>query len=121
MTTQSPSRERRLHVRVRPAADFELKVAKIEGAIRIPLLVVDISLGGIGLLLDEMTEKQKVGDVIRLSLTPPVGSPFECDACVRHLSKVSHVMGIRLENLSKEDGNTLERVVSELLTRGNMA
>lgn len=120
LTSQTPSKERRLHVRVRPATDYELKIALVEGAIRTQLPVVDISLGGVGLLLDEMTEKHKVGDVISLHISPPVGKAFQCQASVRHLSKRTSVVGIRLE-LSKEDSSTLDRVVSELLTRGNMA
>jgi hypothetical protein len=106
---------------VRPAPDYELQVAKVDGAIRTPLLVVDISLGGVGLLLDDVTDKLKVGDVVALHISPPVGNAFACEASVRHLSKVSAVVGIHLLNLSKDDSNTLERVVSELLTRGNMA
>jgi hypothetical protein len=120
LTSQHPSKERRLHVRVRPAPDYELKIAQVDGAIRTQLLVVDISLGGVGLLLDEITEKHKVGDTLTLHLSPPVGKAFQCQASVRHLSKQTSVVGIRLE-LSKEDSTTLDRVVSELLTRGNMA
>jgi len=120
LTSQHPSKERRLHVRVRPAPDYELKIAKVEGAIRTSLSVVDISLGGVGLLLDEETERFKVGDTVMLLISPPMGSAFQCEASVRHLSKVTGVVGIRL-NLDKEHSTTLNHVVSELLTRGNMA
>ena len=120
MTTPDPTRERRLHVRVRPAVDYELQISLVEGAIRTPLLVVDISLGGVGLLLDEMTEKLNVKDTLKLHISPPVGSAFECEASVRHISRATSVVGIRL-NLNKEHSTALDRVVSELLTRGNMA
>jgi hypothetical protein len=106
---------------VRPAVDYELRISLVDGVMRMPLLVVDISLGGLGLLLDEMTEKLNVKDALKLHISPPVGSAFECEASVRHISKATSVVGIRLQNLSKEHGTTLDRVVSELLTRGNMA
>jgi hypothetical protein len=72
---------------VRPATDYELKIAQVDGAIRTQLLVVDISLGGVGLLLDEITEKHR--SVTRsLCTSPPPWAKRSsvkqaCDICPR--------------------------------------
>ena len=46
--------ERRQNVRVHPAADYDIIVEYVSGLVSVRLQVIDIAIGGMGLVVDEL-------------------------------------------------------------------
>ena len=111
--------ERRLHVRVRPAADYDVVVEVCEGAVFTRCQVVDLSLGGVGLLLEAPVDQFAVGSTFELRLTTPESAQFRASVTVKH--RVRGVCGTCFSELSEQASAGQRRAVSELLERGNQA
>lgn len=111
--------DRRRHVRVRPAADYDVVVQTCEGAIYTRAQLVDISLGGVGLLLERPVDGYAVGEALELRLLAPGAEPVAVVADVRHRAR--GVCGAEFRSLSEEAAGVLKRAVAELMERGNSA
>jgi c-di-GMP-binding flagellar brake protein YcgR len=112
--------DRRRHVRVRPAADYDVRVEAVDGAVFSRVEVVDMSLGGLGILIEPPVDTFQLGAGIELRIgTPEAAEPVRAQAIVRHRAR--GVCGVEFQNLSEAAVNALRRAVSELLERGNQA
>lgn len=111
--------DRRRHVRVRPAADYDVAVQVCEGAISTLAQLVDISLGGVGLLLEAPVDRYSEGQFLDLRLLVPGAEPIAASAQVRHRAR--GVCGAAFEPLSEEAASALNRAIAELMERGNLA
>jgi hypothetical protein len=114
--------ERRQNVRVHPAADYDIVVEFVSGLVSVRLQVVDIAIGGIGLLADELFVGAAVGSPLPLRLTFPGFPKFETAAEVRHCSRAAGgKCGVALSALSDEQRSILQHAVGELQERGYSA
>jgi len=111
--------ERRQNVRVHPVVDYDIVVEYVSGLVSVRLQVVDIAIGGIGLLADELFAGAPVGSPLPLRLTFPGFPKFQTDAEVRHCSKATGgKCGVALPALSDEERSILQHAVGELQERG---
>jgi hypothetical protein len=111
--------DRRRHVRVRPAADYDIGVELCEGAVFNRVSVVDVSLGGLGLLVEPPVDQYKTGALMDLRVAPPEVAPFRVTAIVRHAGQ--SVCGVEFQNLDGPALAAIRRSVAELLERGQLA
>jgi hypothetical protein len=111
--------DRRRHVRVRPAADYDVRVEVVEGALFLRVQVVDVSLGGLGILIEPPVDAYQLGGALELRLTTPEAEPLRVKAIVRHRAR--GVCGVEFQELSEPALAALRRGVAELLERGNHA
>lgn len=111
--------DRRRHVRVRPAADYDVIVEVSEGPVFTRCQVVDLSLGGIGLLMEPPVDSFEPGTSFELRVTTPEAAPLRVTALVKHRAR--GVCGAEFRESSDEFSAALRRAVSELLERGNQA
>jgi hypothetical protein len=111
--------ERRQNVRVHPVADYDIVVEYLAGLVSVRLQVVDIAIGGIGLLADELFAGAPVGSPLPLRLSFPGVPKFETAAEVRHCAKTAGgKCGVALPALSDEQRTILQHAVGELQERG---
>jgi hypothetical protein len=114
--------ERRQNVRVRPAADYDVRIDYEDGLVKVQLSVMDVAVGGVGLVVDELFAELKAGAQIRLGVTLPNFPPFETSASLRYSQgKAGGRCGIHFANLTEDQQAALSRTVSELLERGHSA
>jgi c-di-GMP-binding flagellar brake protein YcgR len=109
--------DRRRHVRVRPARDYEVGAQVCEGAVFTRAQVVDLSLGGVALLLEPPLDQYAVGAMVELRFAFPGVAPVRVSASVRHRAR--GVCGTEFRDLSPQAAQSLQRAVSELLERGH--
>jgi c-di-GMP-binding flagellar brake protein YcgR len=110
--------ERRRYIRVRPSSDYDLRVELVDDGITYLLQVVDVAIGGIGLLLDGPVLRRTVGERISLVIQLPRGQRFEVKADIQHMSQGRGVCGINFVDIDETGATALGRYVSELLVRG---
>jgi c-di-GMP-binding flagellar brake protein YcgR len=111
--------ERRQNVRVHPVPDYDIIVEYSSGLVSVRLQVIDIAIGGMGLLTDELFAGAPVGSPLPLRLTFPGAPKFETSAEVRHCSKAAGgKCGVALSKLSDEERTLLQHAVAELQERG---
>jgi c-di-GMP-binding flagellar brake protein YcgR len=114
--------ERRAHVRVRPAVDYDVRVELREGVLHVALAVIDISVGGMGLVVDELFQDKRSGERIRIQITLPGSASFETQAEIRYSARtVGGKCGVALSSLTDEEQHRVSRAVAELLERGHSA
>lgn len=114
--------ERRQNVRVHPAADYDIIVEYVSGLVSVRLQVIDIAIGGMGLVVDELFAGAKVGTTLPLRVTFPGASKFETAAEVRHCAaELGGKCGVALSALSDEQRTLLHHAVAELQERGHSA
>jgi c-di-GMP-binding flagellar brake protein YcgR len=113
------SSERRRYARVRPAADYDVRVQLDRHGQTQLVAVVDLSLGGFGFLLSGTLETCAVGELLDLNIETPSGAPLSARGVVRHVSRSRGVCGVELQNLSPRAGQELRASVEELLARGH--
>lgn len=118
-TKEEVNWDRRRHVRVRPAVDYDVRVEVVEGAVFSRVEVVDISLGGLGILIEPPVDNYQLGALLELRVATPAAEPVRVAAVVRHRAR--GVCGVEFQRLSDVALAALESVVSELLERGNQA
>jgi hypothetical protein len=114
--------ERRAHVRVRPAHDYDVRVELREGMVGVTLSVIDVSVGGMGLQVDEFFQDRKSGDKLTLQITLPGAAPFQTVAEIRYSARTAGgKCGVLLGSLTADQQSRLSRAVAELLERGHSA
>lgn len=114
--------ERRQNVRVRPASDYDILVDYQEGLVKVQLSVMDMAVGGVGLLVDELFAHLEVGSLLQLGLAIPGYERFETEAVLRHSTReVGGRCGLHFPALTDEQQAAWGRAVSELLERGHSA
>ena len=111
--------DRRKHVRVRPAVDYDIGVELCEGAIFSRVNVVDLSLGGVGILAEPPMNRYATGAQLELRVSPPEAAPFRVTGVVRHTAR--GVCGVEFQNVDAAAVALLRKSVAELLERGNLA
>ncbi len=110
--------DRRRHVRVRLAADYDVRVEVIDGAVFSRIQVVDLSLGGVGILI-EPPIVYELHAALDLRISTPEAEPVRVSAIVRHRAR--GVCGAEFLKLTEPAMAALHRAVAELLERGNQA
>jgi c-di-GMP-binding flagellar brake protein YcgR len=113
--------ERRQHVRVRPTADYEIRAEVLAGEITDSMLVVDLSMGGIKLILSPTIEAVPVGDELRLRLKGPRDPMCELRAQLRYRSVMLGTCGLQFVDLDEAALRMLRHAVGDLLERGSLA
>lgn len=109
-------------MRVRPAADYDVRVELREGMFAVRLSVADISVGGLGLAVDEMFVNKVHGDVLTLQVSLPEGPSFTAKAEIRYTSRVvGGKCGVSWVGLRDDEQARVSRAVAELLERGHSA
>ena len=112
--------ERRQNVRVRPAPDYDIKIDFEEGVVKVQCSVMDVAVGGVGLVVDELFAHLKSGDTMTLGVELPGHEHFETVASLRYTqSKAGGRCGVHFGQLTNEQQTALSRAVSELLERGH--
>jgi c-di-GMP-binding flagellar brake protein YcgR len=111
--------DRRRHVRVRPLADYDVQVEVVDGAVFSRVQVVDVSLGGVGILSEPPVDSYQLGAAVDLRMSTPEAEPMRVKAFVRHQAR--GVCGMEFQDLGEAAVAALHRVVSELFERGNQA
>jgi c-di-GMP-binding flagellar brake protein YcgR len=111
--------DRRRHVRVRPAVDYDIGVELVEGPLFSRVNVVDLSLGGVGILAEPPMNRYETGAALELRVSPPDAAPFKVEGVVRHTAR--GVCGVEFQNVSATAVAILRRAVAELLERGHLA
>jgi hypothetical protein len=115
-------KERRQNVRVRPAADYDIQVEYVDGLVSVRLAVMDVAIGGMGLVVDELFLGSKPGTLLPLKITFPGFPQFETKGEIRHCSaEPGGKCGIRLGALTAEQTTVLRAAVAELQERGHSA
>jgi hypothetical protein len=112
-----------LHVRVRPAADYDVAVSTSDdGIVWLPLQVVDVSVGGLGLLVSEDLNGKRTGDHLLLRITFADQTGFEITATIRHIGQMGHgVCGVQFHEPAEDAMTRIRTAVAELLERGHVA
>lgn len=111
--------ERRKNVRVRPSSDYDIKIEYEEGLVKVRLSIIDLAVGGVGVLVDELFSNTPPGTPLRLTVTLPAFDTFETDAVLRHSSgRAGGRSGFHFSVLTPEQQKAWSRAVSELLERG---
>lgn len=109
--------DRRRHVRVQPTADYGVDVSVVQGIVVEPARVVDISVSGLGLLLEPPFDRYTVGQRLTLRLGLPQGVRLEVAAVVRHATRGTGIWGIEIDRNDDDLVRALSQVVSQLLER----
>lgn len=114
--------ERRQNVRVRPAADYDVQVDYEDGLVKVQLSVMDVAVGGVGLVVDELFADVAIGSQLRLGVLLPGFDRFETMGSLRHSTgKAGGRCGIHLSQMTEAQQTALSKAVSELLERGHSA
>lgn len=114
--------ERRQNVRVRPAADYDIRIELEDGLVTVRLSVLDAAVGGVALVVDELFVSKKADSDIRLGVSLPGVPRFVTMANIRYTQgKVGGRCGVHFPHLSDEQQTALSKAVSELLERGHSA
>lgn len=112
--------ERRLHVRVRPTADYDVTVrTTADGIVWFPLQVVDVSVGGLGLLMAEELAGRELGDSLKLRIEFPGGTVADVTAVIRHRAR--GICGVAFAPLPLDVQTRVQEAVAQLLERGSVA
>ncbi len=81
--------------------------------------VVDVSVGGFGLLVTPAIRALKIGETVILRVLFPRAPLTELSAIVRHVTKLEQgIAGLEFVDLSDEAASRLRRYVSEAFERG---
>lgn len=104
---------------MRLAVDYDVRVEVVEGAVFSRVEVVDLSLGGLGILIEPPIDEYQLGASLDLRVSTPEAEPVRVKALVRHRAR--GVCGMEFQDLDEAALAALRRVVAELLERGNQA
>jgi hypothetical protein len=112
--------ERRQNVRVRPAPDYDIKIDFTAGVVKVQCAVMDVAVGGVGLVVDDLFAHLKSGENMTLGVSLPGHERFETVASLRYTQgKAGGRCGLHFGQLTGEQQTALSRAVSELLERGH--
>lgn len=110
--------ERRRHVRVRPASDYDILVECLE-ANGARLMVVDVSISGFGFLLDAASAEWKAGQTLNVMVQLPNLPPFTAELTIRHTAGIPNgACGGELTTIDDASLTKLRRYVGVLFGRG---
>lgn len=109
--------DRRRHVRVQPTSDYAVDVSVVEGIVSERARVVDISVAGLGLLLEAPFDRFSVGQQLTLRLGLPGAPAIEVAAVVRHTTRATGIWGVEIDRSQEGAMRALSHAVSELLER----
>jgi hypothetical protein len=101
---QETNWDRRKHVRVRPAGDYDVSVEVVEG---------------VGMLIEPPVDRYGLNEALELRISTPEAEPVRVSALVRHRAR--GICGAEFQGLSEKALSALRRAVAELLERGNLA
>jgi hypothetical protein len=104
---------------VRPTADFDVEAWVVDGIVADRVGVVDVSVAGLGLLLEPPLDSKREGDRFRLRISIRKGEPFEVDSVVRHVTARTGVCGVEIDRADETALRTFSQTVSELLERAS--
>lgn len=115
-------KERRQNVRVRPASDYLVGIDHGDGIVREQLAVLDVAVGGVGLMVAEPLLGFAAGSEIRVGVTLPGVKRFVTVGTVRYTQgRIGGRCGVHFDKLTEEQQTALSKTVSELLERGHFA
>jgi len=117
MGAMSGPEDRRRHVRVHPTSDYAVDVSVVQGIVFERARVVDISVAGVGLLLEAPFDGFSVGQKLTLRIGLPGEPVMDVAAVVRHLTRATGIWGIEIDRSDEAAMRALRRAVSELLER----
>lgn len=109
--------DRRRHVRVQPTSDYGVEVSVVEGIVYERARVVDISVAGLGLLLEAPFDRFSVGQRLSLRIGLPEAPVLEVAAVVRHTTRSTGIWGVEIDRTHESAMRALSHAVSELLER----
>jgi hypothetical protein len=113
-------KDRRQHVRTRPVIDLPAEVDLVPPVDVGALLIVDISLGGIGVWAQGRPPFEP-GQHVRLTLRLGRAAPLELDAVVRYTrAPDKSFCGMKFEVLDDGQRAAVGRYVGELVERGSL-
>ncbi len=112
---------RRRHVRARPLPELPVEAWIIDGIVAEPVRVLDVSISGLGLLVEGSMKSLKAADQLKLRVRVGADELHELSCEVRHVSTASGVCGVQFSGIPPEVQKTLGQTVSELLARGSRA
>lgn len=96
-----------------------MEVWILDGIVEERVGVVDISVGGLGLLLDTVPQRSLDAEKLRLRVAFSKDNAFEVDATVRHVSPRWGVCGIQVDPSDEKVAHAFQHAVSELLERAS--
>lgn len=115
-------RERRQNVRVRPTADYSIRIELGSGIVKVQLFVLDVAVGGVAVEISEHMLGLPVGSELRLGISLPGVPRFETIATLRHTQgRLGGRCGFHFDKLTNAEQSALSKAVSELLERGHSA
>ena len=91
----------------------------LEGIVAERVGVVDMSVAGLGLLLEVLPPFVKTGDRLRLRISIKKELLFEVDAIVRHVTPALGVCGVEIDRANEQVLRAFGQAVSELLERAS--
>lgn len=109
--------DRRRHVRVQPTSDYGVDVSVVEGIVYERARVVDISVAGLGLLLEPPFDRFSVGERLTLRIALPEEPAMDVAAVVRHATRSTGIWGVEIDRTHETAMRALSHAVSELLER----
>ena len=108
-------------MRVRPTAEYEVRANLLAGPISERLEVVDLSIGGVKLLVTAGLDGYSSGAIVRLKFETPRSEPVELDAELRYLSQAYGICGLQFRDPSEEARRAIRMAVADLMERGSLA
>ena len=113
-------KERRQNVRVRPVADYPIRIELGSGIVKTQLFVLDVAVGGVAVEVSESLVSLPIGSELHLGVTLPGTPRFETMATLRHSQgRLGGRCGVHFNNLTQAEQLALSKAVSELLERGH--
>lgn len=104
-------------MRVQPTSDYAVDVSVVQGIVFERARVVDISVAGLGLLLEPPFDRFSVGQKLTLRIGFPEAPTLEVAAVVRHSTRATGIWGIEIDRNDTRAMHALRHAVSELLER----
>src|SRR4051812_44403588 len=98
-TNKESNWDRRRHVRVRLAGDYDVRVEIVEGAVFSRVQVVDLSLGGVGILIEPPVDGYALHTALELRISTPEADSVRVSAVVRHGAR--GICGAEFQGLSE--------------------
>ena len=106
---------------MRPTAEYEVRANLLAGPISERLEVVDLSVGGVKLLVTAGLDGYGSGAILHLRFETPRSEPVELDAELRYLSQAYGICGLQFRDPSEEAQRAIQMAVADLMERGSLA
>jgi hypothetical protein len=99
--------------------DYDVEVWLVDGIVAERIDVVNVSVAGVGLLIDALVGSFSPGDRLRLRISIRKQDPFEVGGVVRHVTERTGVCGVEIDRADEGALRVLRQAVSELLERAS--